>query len=106
MEHDPLEPIQHCELCRKRRASVIPLRSAGAKPVRKLVCTKCAGFLKKQKYIRFVVNKQNRHLSFYLLLVPQRKTSAGQPHTISLTSDQVVMLRARGFRVDKMEGAQ
>lgn len=105
-EHDPFEHIQFCELCKTRRASVIPLRSAGAKPVRKLVCTKCAGFLKKQKYIRFVVNKTNRHLSFYLLLVPQRKASPnGQPHTISLTSDQVVLLRARGFRVDKMEGS-
>lgn len=105
-EHDPFENVQFCEFCKTRRASVIPLRSAGAKPVRKLVCTKCAGFLKKQKYIRFVVNKTNRHLSFYLLLVPQRKASEGQPHAVSLTSDQVVLLRARGFRVDKMEGAQ
>ena len=103
-EHDPFEPIQHCELCRKRRASVIPLRSAGAKPVRKLVCTKCAGFLKKQKYIRFVVNKTNRHLSFYLLLVPQRRARPdSQPHTVSLTSEDVIKLRARGFRVDKCE---
>lgn len=104
MNHDPLEPVQFCELCRKNRASVIPLRSAGAKPVRKLICVKCAGFLKKQGYIRFVVNKGNRHLSFYLLLIPQHAASSGAlPHTVKLTSDQVVLLRARGFRVDKCE---